>query len=92
MKGVLYLGYLALGLFQFLAIVAGFKIWLGISAFFAAIISLFLAYTPILGTGVGMYGAVSAWNWSWLQAGALFFGPFIAIVLIAAISGAFGKN
>ena len=42
MKGLLYVGYLALGVFQFFAIVAGFRIWLNLGTFFAAIIAFFI--------------------------------------------------
>ena len=52
----------------------------------AAPLAFFVAYMPLVGTVVGMFGAVTAWHWSWLQAGGLFFSPFIAILIMAMLS------
>jgi len=35
-----------------------------------------------------MFGAVTAFHWSWLQAGGLLFGPFAVILIIAIFAGA----
>ena len=79
--------YLGLGVFQFAATIAGLEEWVGLHLVIAVPVALFLAYCPLVGTIVGMFGAVTAWGWSWLQAGALFFGPFVLIVIIVIVSG-----
>jgi hypothetical protein len=79
--------YVGLGLLQLDATFAGLEDWLGLHWIIAGPLALFLAYFPLVGTIVGMFGAVSAWGWSWLQAGALFFGPFVVIVTLTLISG-----
>lgn len=78
--------YIVLAFVQFFAIWSGVEIWLGIGSFFAGILSFFLAPIPLVGTVLGVYGAVEAWGWSWLQAGALFFGPFLVIVTLSMFS------
>jgi len=83
-----YIGYIILGLFQLAAIMAGFEDWLGLHWIIAALLSLFITYIPLVGTVVGMFGAVTAWHWSWLQAGSLFFGPFVLILIIVIVSNA----
>lgn len=78
--------YFVLSIFQFMALWSGIEIWLGINSFFSGVLALFIAGIPLVGTGLGMFGAVEAWGWSWMQAGLLFFGPFLAIVIIAVLS------
>lgn len=80
------IAYFLLGVFQFFALWSGIEVWLDINSLFAAILALFLAGIPIVGTALGMYGAVEAWGWSWIQAGALFFGPFMVIAIVALLS------
>ena len=83
--------YLVLGLFQISATIAGIEHWLGIHWFFAGIIAIFVAWTPVIGTVLGMVGAHYAWGWSWLSAFLLFFGPLIVIAGIAVAAGALEK-
>mgnify|MGYP005876264091 CR=1 FL=1 len=84
--GFIQVAYFILGVFQFFALWSGIEIWLGVNSFFSGILAFFLAGVPIVGTALGMYGAVAAWGWSWIQAGALFFLPFISIVIAAFLS------
>ncbi len=79
--------YLLLGVFQLAATFAGLEVWVGLHWIIAGPLAFFLAYIPLVGTIVGMFGAVEAWGWSWGQAGALFFGPFIVIFILLLISG-----
>ena len=51
----------------------------------AAVIAVFVAPWPVLGTVLGMVGAHHAWGWSWLAAFFLFFGPLLAIGCLAII-------
>jgi hypothetical protein len=80
---VAYIGY---GIICMLAVIDGIQVWFGVNIFFAVIISFFVAYMPLIGTVAGFIGAVDAWGWSYLQAGALFFGPAIFIFILAMIS------
>ncbi len=88
---VAFILYLGLGLFQIAATIAGIEHWFGIHWFFAGIIALFIAWSPIVGTVLGMVGAHYAWGWSWLSAFLLFFGPLIVIAGIALAAGALEK-
>lgn len=88
MQAIVFIGYIVLGLFQLAAVMTGFEDWVGLHWIIAAPLALFIAYIPLVGTVVGMFGAVTAWHWSWLQAGGLFFGPFVVILIIAMVSGA----
>lgn len=88
MQAIVFIGYIMLGIFQLAAVMAGLEDWIGLHWIIAAPLALFIAYIPLFGTIIGMFGAVTAWHWSWLQAGSLFFGPFIIILIIAMISGA----
>lgn len=81
------IAYFCLGILQFLAMLSGLIDWLGLHWLIAGPLSLFLAYTPLLGNVLGIMGAITAWNWSLSQALILFFGPFVAIVTIAALTG-----
>ena len=82
----------SLGLFQIAATIAGVEYWLGLHWFFAALIALFIAWTPVIGTILGMVGAHYAWGWSWLLAFLLFFGFLIVIGGIALAEGALNKR
>lgn len=88
MQALALIGYIVLGLFQLAAVMAGLEDWLGLHWIIAVPLALFIAYIPLIGTVIGMLGAVTAWHWSWLQAGGLFFGPLVIILVVAIISGA----
>lgn len=91
MQALIYIAYLILGLFQLAAVMAGLEDWMGLHWIIAAPLALFIAYIPLVGTIVGMFGAVTAWHWSWLQAGVLFLGPFVVIAVMAMGAGALTK-
>ena len=91
MGSLVVIAYLILGLFQLAAVMAGLEDWIGLHWTIAALLALFIAYIPLVGTVVGMFGAVTAWHWSWLQASALFFGPFVVIVVFSMGTGVLGK-
>lgn len=92
MQALVYFLFLALGLFQIAATIAGIEHWFGLHWFFAAIIALFIAWTPVIGTVIGAAGAHYAWGWSWLSAILLFFGPLILMVAIVLAAGAFDET
>ena len=84
-SGVFGIGYLVLGLVQWFAIIDGLSFWFGISGFLAIILSGFISYIPLVGTIAGFKGAMDVWGWSFIEAGALFFGPFLALVIISML-------
>jgi len=90
-----YIVYFAMGLVQIAAIVAGFEAWWGWNGFFAILGSIFVAYIPVLGTIVGIMGAIKGWNWSPIQAILLFCWPlviYIGVFLYDAICAVFTKH
>ena len=85
--GVIFgIGYFAIGILQWFATIDGLEHWFGISGFFAFILSGLIAYIPLVGTIAGFIGAMDVWGWSFIEAGALFFGPIITIGLFSWIS------
>lgn len=88
LSAILGIAYFCLGIFQFIAMFAGLTDWAGLHWLIAGPLSLFIAYIPLVGTVLGIMGAMTAWNWPLLHALALFLGPFVAIAAIALTSGA----
>lgn len=89
MQVVVFIGYVLLGFFQFAALMAGLTDWIGLHWLLALPVAFFVSYIPLLGTVFGMVGAVKGWDWSWMQAAALFFGPMLALIVLALAVGAF---
>ena len=85
------IAYFALGIVQWWATIDGLEYWFDISGFLAFLLSGFIAYIPFIGTIAGFKGAMDVWGWSFMEAGLLFFGPFIAIVVIAILGGVLDK-
>ena len=77
LKIFISISYFILGLYQLFAIMDGLEIWIGLHWIIAVPLSFILAYIPIVGTVVGMCGAVYAWNWTWLQSGGLFLADLL---------------
>lgn len=73
MQVFLGIAYVVIGFVQLFAIMDGVEYAFGISGVLSFIIALFTTYIPFLGAGLGVYGAINAWDWSILQALALFF-------------------
>lgn len=84
------IAYVCLGIFQFVAMFAGLTDWIGLHWMIAGPVSLLIAYIPLVGTVLGIMGAMTAWNWPLLHALALFLGPLVVIAALALASGAFG--
>lgn len=79
--GIIFVGgYFLLGLIQYAAIYSFFRDVLEWWFIFSVIFSLFAAYTPVVGTGLGVYSAHAAWGWSWLASILLFTWPFILML------------
>jgi hypothetical protein len=79
------IGFFVMGLVQLAAIMGGLKIWIGLSGFLGFVVAGFLAYFPLVGSVLGMYGAVTLWGWSWLGAAALFLWPLALGLAVAAV-------
>ena len=67
------IGYFVVGIVQIFAIMDGVAFATGFDGFVGFLIAIFTTYIPLLGAGLGIYGAVNVWDWSFLQAGLIFF-------------------
>ena len=54
-----------LGIYQLAAIIAGIEYWLELPWIISIFIAFFITYIPLIGTAMGVLGAVTAWGWSW---------------------------
>jgi hypothetical protein len=68
---------------------AGLEDWIGLHWIIAVPVAYFVAYIPFVGTLVGIFGAITAWNLSLLSASALFLGPFAVLVVLGIETGMF---
>lgn len=84
MRVFFQIAYFVMGIVQLFAAWDGFMYMLGVGAFVGGLLAFTLAYVPILGSIVGMYGAIKVWDWSFLQAFVLFFWY---LILFAAVMG-----
>jgi hypothetical protein len=82
MTTFLRIAYVVMGIVQFFAIWDGAIEGLGLNSFFGFIIALILAGIPLIGSATGMYGAVTAWDWGWLQAFLLFFWYIPLLIIV----------
>lgn len=83
--GVIF--YFGLGIVQLAAVIAGLESWWGLNGFFSFIVAFIVTYIPLLGSIVGVAGAMKAWHWEWWQAGGLFFGGLLITALIVCGAG-----
>jgi hypothetical protein len=84
----LYIAYLIIGFVQLFAIAAGIQYGTEFPMWMSYIIALFTTYIPFIGSLLGVYGALNAWDWSLIQALALFFWyvPVYAVVFLYSIA------
>jgi len=77
MKVFFQIAYFVIGLVQLIAVWDGAEYFLGTDSFFGKMIAfffaLFVSYIPLLGSGLGVYGAVNVWDWSLTKSVVLFF-------------------
>jgi len=97
MPAIIIIGQFILGFFQIAAFVAGIELWFGLPWLIALPVGLFIAYKiPLAGSLLGIFGAVTAWHWSWFEAAGLFFGPFLVMMFIAmcaaSVEGSYNKQ
>ncbi|WP_291971799.1 hypothetical protein [Candidatus Symbiopectobacterium sp.] len=76
--------YLGISLVQMAAIIGGLEDWMGLHWLLAVILAFFVTWVPLLGTVLGIGGAMTAWHWEWWQAGGLFIFPLILSFMIGA--------
>jgi hypothetical protein len=86
MKVTAFIGYVLLGLFQTIAVIAGLVGWTGLHWVITAPLAFFIAYIPVVGSVIAMIGAVNAWHWSWIHAGGLFLGTFVIILFVSLMT------
>jgi hypothetical protein len=84
--------YFGISTIQLFAIQAGIVTLWGWPEWAGYIVAFLLAYLPVVGTIIGIIGAIGAWNWSVLAAIALFAGPYILAILISGIASLFSSN
>ena len=80
MKIIIIIGNIIIGLVQFAAMLNGLNDKLG--KFFGTIVSLILGQIPIVGTILGIRGAIVYWGWEVWQAILLFIGPVVLIFIL----------
>jgi hypothetical protein len=93
MAPLLWLLYLALGLVQIVAFLAGIQLWLGMGTFFGLVIFFVTAVLPfgyLFDAAVAFYGAYKGWDWPSWQAALLAFPFAIVGVVITAAGGIVG--
>ena len=81
---VLYAGYLGMGLVQLFAIFSGVSAALDLHWIIQGPLCLIIAYLPLVGSCFGVWGAMTAWDWSFWPAFFLFFWHlgFFALALL----------
>lgn len=89
MQAIGFIVYIVIGLFQFAAIIAGLESWWGVHWLIAAPVAFIISYIPLLGSVVGMVGAMDVWRWEWWQAGLLFFGGLVFAIACGGMSSFF---
>jgi hypothetical protein len=87
MRAFFQIAYFVMGIVQFFAIWDAFEYMLGIGSFLTFFLAVFTAYIPIVGSIMGMYGAINVWDWGWLQAFVLFFWYLILIAVVYGFAG-----
>lgn len=95
MQAVFAVLYFGLGVVQLFAIVDGVQHALGLPGFIAFLLALFTTWIPLLGTVLGVYGAVNVWRWDLIPSLLLFGLPLIiasVFLLTVGIAGLVGKR
>lgn len=85
-----YIGYFVVGIAQFFAIWDGLNIYLG-WGFLDFIIACLLTYIPLVGSILGVMGAMDAWHWNFWQAMSLFFW-WVPVGGLMLLAGAFASR
>ena len=90
MRAFFQIAYFVIGLVQLLAVWDGVEYFLGAESFigksFAFFFALFVTYIPLVGSGLGVYGAVNVWDWSLTKSLILFFWYVPVFILFMGYS------
>lgn len=81
------IAYFLVGLFQFFAVWDGVKFATDFGNIGSFVLAALSTYVPLLGSALGVYGAVSVWDWSIIQSAALFFW-YVPVFILMSIAGA----
>lgn len=84
-----------MGLLQLAAILSGILDWWGWPWPIAILVAMPVAYIPILGTIVGIMGAIKSFGWSPMFAILLFCWPYVLYIILMAgggVSAIFSRN
>ena len=87
--------YLGMGLLQLVAILRGIEDWWGWPWWLAIFVAMPVAYIPVLGTIVGIMGAIKSFEWSPLLAILLFCWPYVLYAILIAgggLANVFSRN
>lgn len=91
-----YIAYLLVGTLQLIAILSAFWMWCDdwhwFFKYFALLVGFAVSYIPIVGSIIGVFGAISAWGWSPLWAILLFSPGFVIQLLVVFFSDKKEKN
>lgn len=80
----LFLLHVVVGFAQLFAIIDALEFYTPLPSIVCAILAIITTWIPGLGALLGILGAVKVWDWSWVQAGLLFFW-FIPVMLAVGI-------
>lgn len=94
MRSVLQIVYIVIGFLQFFAVWDSVMELFDIGSILGFIIGGFLTFVPLIGAGLGIYGATEVWDWSFIQAFLLFGWQFVllALMLIGGASAAIASG
>ncbi|MGK4231501.1 hypothetical protein ACK2MR_10165 [Providencia hangzhouensis] len=86
MNGIFTAVYWVLNIIQVIAVIAGFHEWLGWNIVISIILAAIIGWFPLIGTFMGVMGAVEGWGWEYWQAILLFIWPLILVFFFGALS------
>ena len=80
------IGYIVIGFVQLFAIASGIEYATEWGRFISFILAALTTYIPLLGSILGIYGAINVWDWSIVQAVLLFFWYIPVWIALAVLS------
>jgi MFS family permease len=85
-KAICVIIYIGVAILQMRAVYAGLDAWLPDWFPLLGLLTLAIGGTPVLGAIVGVFGAVSVWQWSLMRAFVLFGGPYVIMILVTLVA------